>query len=86
MNFRLLQIVTAMAIVVGIAAASVVPAFAEEGSVKAVAAWKGRSFAFPVGADQVYLVGVYSGVMFVDDGKGPLQQALVVCHATARDS
>jgi hypothetical protein len=56
---------------------------AEEGTVKAVATWKGRSFAFPVGQDQAYLVGVYSGVLYVDDGKGPLHAASIVCPATA---
>ena len=53
---------------------------AEEGSVKAVATWKGRSFAFPVGNDQAYLVGVYSGILYVDDGKGPLHAASIVCR------
>lgn len=56
---------------------------AEEGTVKAVAAWKGRVFAFPVGPDQAYLVGVYSGTMYVEDGKGALHAASVVCPATA---
>jgi len=56
---------------------------AEEGTVKAAATWKGRSFAFPVGQDQVYLVGVYSGTFFVNDGKGALHAASIVCPATA---
>lgn len=56
---------------------------AEEGTVKAAATWNGRSFAFPVGQDQVYLVGVYSGTFFVDDGKGALHAASIVCPATA---
>jgi len=38
-------------------------AAAEEGSVKAVATWKGRSFVFPVGPAEAYLVGVYSGTL-----------------------
>lgn len=56
---------------------------AEEETVKAVATWKSRSFAFPVGQDQVYLVGVYSGTFYVDDGKGALHAASIVCPATA---
>jgi hypothetical protein len=56
---------------------------AEEGTVNAAATWKGRSFAFPVGQDQVYLVGVYSGTFFVNDGKGALHTASIVCPATA---
>lgn len=58
-------------------------AFSEEGSVKAVATWKSRAFVFPVGNDQAYLVGVYSGVLYVDDGKGPLHEGSIVCPATA---
>ncbi len=66
------------------AAASVdMVAGAEEGTVKAAATWKARSFAFPVGQDQVYLVGVYSGTLYVDDGKGALHAASIVCPATA---
>lgn len=56
---------------------------AEEGTVKAAATWKGRSFVFPVGQDQAYLVGVYSGTLYVDDGKGALHAASIVCPATA---
>jgi hypothetical protein len=56
---------------------------AGEGTVKAVAAWKGRVFAFPVGPDQAYLVGVYSGTMYVEDGASELHAASVVCPATA---
>ncbi len=55
---------------------------AEEGTVKAMAAWEGQGFAFPVGNDQAYMVGVYAGVMFVDDGKGPLNAAAIVCPGT----
>lgn len=56
---------------------------AEEGTVKAVAAWNGRSFVFPVGQDQAYLVGVYTGTLYVEDGKGMLHAASIVCPATA---
>ena len=56
---------------------------AEEGTTRAVASWKGRSFAFPVGKDQAYLVGVYTGTFYVEDGKGALHAASIVCPATA---
>ena len=56
---------------------------AEEGTVKAVATWKGLSFAFPVSKDQVYVVGVFTGVFYVEDGKGALHAASIVCPATA---
>jgi len=55
---------------------------AEEGTVKATAAWEGQGYAFPVGEDQAYMVGVYAGVMFVDDGKGSLDAASIVCPGT----
>ncbi|MDF0643300.1 MAG: hypothetical protein P0111_04675 [Nitrospira sp.] len=58
-------------------------ATAEEGTVRAAATWKSRSFVFPVGPDQAYLVGVYSGTLYVDDGKGALHAASIVCPATA---
>ena len=56
---------------------------AEEGTIKAVASWTGRAFAFPVGKDQAYLVGVYTGTFYVEDGKGALHAASIVCPATA---
>ena len=57
-------------------------AFAEEGTVKVVTPWKGRSFEFPVGPDQGYIMAIYSGVLFVDDEKGPFHGASIVCPAT----
>ena len=55
---------------------------AEEGTVKATAAWESQGYAFPVGEDQAYMVAVYTGVMFVDGGKGALEAASVVCPGT----
>jgi hypothetical protein len=56
---------------------------AEEGTVKAMAPWQGQGYAFPVGPDQAFLVAVYSGVLLVDDGKGPMHAASIVCPASA---
>src|SRR4029079_3743188 len=36
-----------------------------------------------VGPAEAYLVGVYSGTLYVDDGKGSLHAASIVCPATA---
>ena len=58
-------------------------AFAEEGTVKAMAPWKGQGFVFPVGEDTAYMVAVYSGTMFVEDAKGALHQGSIVCPGTA---
>jgi len=79
-RFTLLA-VTMAAVVVTTGLAS--SAAAEEASVKAVATGKGRSFVFPVGPAEAYLVGVYSGTLYVDDGKGSLHAASIVCPATA---
>lgn len=76
------MMVATLAILAAVASVDAV-AGAEEATVKAAATWKGRSFAFPVGQDQVYLVGVYSGTLFVNDGKGALHTASIVCPATA---
>lgn len=73
----------AIGVIVAVLSGFTALAGAEEGTAKAVATWKGRSFVFPVGQDQAYLVGVYSGVLYVDDGKGPLHAASIVCPATA---
>jgi hypothetical protein len=59
-----------------------VPGYAEEGTVRAMSPWKGQGFAFPVGPGQVYMVAVYSGVMLVDEGKGALHAATIVCPGT----
>ena len=56
--------------------------FAAEGTLKAMAPWKATSFAFPVGEDETYLVGVYSGILYADDGKGPMHTATIVCPGT----
>jgi hypothetical protein len=39
-------------------------ALAEQKVVKAMAPWKGEGFAFPIGEDRVYMVAVYTGILF----------------------
>jgi len=68
-------VASAMVVLIGIAQA-------EEGTVRATAAWEGQGYAFPVGEDQAYMVAVYAGVMFVDAGKGSLDAASIVCPGT----
>ena len=75
------RLVAAMVVALAVAGFGVA-ALAGEGTVKAMAPWRGQGYAFPVGEDQVYMVAVYSGVMFVDDGKGPLHEASIVCPGT----
>jgi len=78
-----MKLVMAVLTMLAIVAWSCALAGAEEGTVKAVATWKGRSFVFPVGQAQAYLVGVYTGTLYIEDGKGVLHAASIVCPATA---
>ena len=55
---------------------------AEQKEVKAMAPWEGEGFAFPIGDDRAYMVAVYSGIMFVEDGQGALHAGSLVCPAT----
>jgi hypothetical protein len=55
---------------------------AEQKEVKAMAPWEGDGFAFPIGDDRVYMVAVFTGVMFVEDGQGALHAGSLVCPAT----
>jgi hypothetical protein len=57
-------------------------ALAEQREVKAMAPWEGDGFAFPIGDDRVYMVAVYTGIMFVEDGQGALHAGSLVCPAT----
>ena len=59
-------------------------ALAEQREVKAMAPWKGEGFAFPVGNDQVYMVAVFSGIMFVENAQGALHAGSLVCPATVQ--
>ena len=56
--------------------------FAEQATIKAMAPWKGEGFAFPIGDERVYMVAVFSGIMFVEDGQGALHAGSLVCPAT----
>lgn len=55
---------------------------AEQATVKATAPWKGEGFAFPIGNNRVYMVAVFSGIMFVEDSQGALHAGSLVCPAT----
>src|SRR5262245_9442775 len=56
---------------------------AEEGTVKASAVWTGRGRIIPTGQGTLfYFAGTFSGILFVDDGKGALHMMKVVCPGT----
>ena len=59
-----------------------VPTFAEQATISATAPWKGEGFAFPIGQNRVYMVAVFSGIMFVEDSQGALHAGSLVCPAT----
>lgn len=55
---------------------------AQDGEVKASAAWVGHGRAVPTGTGTVYFVGAFSGVLFVDNDQGPLNTAQILCPGT----
>ena len=54
----------------------------EEQTVSAMAPWKGDGKIFRVEPDKLLFVGSFTGVMYVSDGKGSLDAAIMVCPAT----
>jgi len=58
------------------------PAFAETVTVKATAPWEGEEFAFPIGDQRVYMVAVFTGIMFIENSEGALHAGSLVCPAT----
>ena len=54
---------------------------AEETTVKAFATWQSEGRLFRVGENKGLFVGGLQGIMFVDDGKGELNAAKIVCPA-----
>jgi len=58
--------------------------FAEQKEIKAMSPWEGDGFAFPIGDDKVYMVAVYTGIMFVEDNQGALHAASLVCPGTVQ--
>jgi hypothetical protein len=58
------------------------PASAEtQQTVKAFAAWQGRGQIFETGPTRATFVGSFSGMVFVDTEKGPLDAGFMVCPA-----
>lgn len=53
----------------------------EEQSVKAFAAWQGRGQIFETGPDQATFVGAFSGMIFIETQKGPLDAGYMTCPA-----
>lgn len=53
----------------------------EETSVRAFSAWQGRGQIFETGPDQATFVGAFSGMIFIETQKGPLDAGYMVCPA-----
>jgi hypothetical protein len=59
-----------------------IPAKAEEGTVTAMSAWQGRGQVFKVGEHEALFVGGFGGIMFLEDRKGVLDAAKIICPGT----
>lgn len=57
------------------------PASAEEQTIKAFAAWQGRGQMFETGPDRATFVGSFTGMVFVETDKGPLDAGFMICPA-----
>ena len=57
-------------------------AHGEERTVSAMAPWEGDGEIFKVEPERLLFVGSFDGVMYVSDGKGSLDAAIMVCPAT----
>ncbi|MBI3804214.1 MAG: hypothetical protein HY282_10685 [Nitrospirae bacterium] len=71
---------TAAILLGGVFGLSVVAA--EEKVVQATSPWQARGYAFPVSDDEVYLVSVFTGTMFVTNDRGALNSLSIVCPGT----
>lgn len=52
---------------------------AKEATVRATAVWQGEATAVRVGDKEALMNGVFEGVMFIEDSKGDLHMAKMVC-------
>jgi hypothetical protein len=54
---------------------------AEEGTIKAFAAWQGDGQAIQTGPNEATFIGIISGSVYVDTDKGPVDGGQVTCPA-----
>ncbi len=81
MSHRLWLKIVLVWVLVGLGSAGFAQA-SEEGSVKATAAWQSEGYAFEIGYHRAFLVGVWTGILFVEAGKGSLDADSIVCPST----
>lgn len=65
-------------IVIGVGISSA----AEEKTVQATSPWRAQGHVFPISNDEVYLVGVFTGTLFVTNDRGALNSGSIVCPGT----
>ena len=66
-------------------AASLLPGLAvaaEEGEVRMMSPWESAGQVFRTGEDQILFLGVAEGIVYIEDGEGALDSALLVCPGT----
>jgi hypothetical protein len=78
---RLMLIALTLAMISGVALVAAPAHAQEEGTLKAFAAWQGRGQIFETGPDRATFVGSFSGMIFVETEKGPLDAGFMVCPA-----
>jgi hypothetical protein len=54
---------------------------AEQGTIKAFAAWRGEGRAIQTGVDEATFIGAISGTVYVETEKGPVDGGQMVCPA-----
>ena len=71
-----------LGLLLGTLLAALNPASAdEEGTIKAFSAWQGRGQMFETGPDRATFVGSFTGMIYVETEKGPLDAGLMTCPA-----
>ena len=78
---RLMLIALVLAIASAMAPVATPAHAQEEGTLKAFAAWQGRGQIFETGPDRATFVGSFSGMVFVETEKGPLDAGYMICPA-----
>ena len=67
------------ALAVAVMATPVVTQAAEEGTVKILAPWQSSGKVYQVGEKELLFTGSAEGIMYIEDGKGALDAAIIVC-------
>jgi len=78
---RLRACIAGMGLLMGIVLATAPAAAGSEETVKAFAAWQGRGQLFETGPSRATFVGSFTGMVFIETEKGPLDAGFMVCPA-----